>query len=74
MNYRKKFVIEPGEKVHLDKIDPSYTGKHESHEQAMPKIQENITRMDKLQYLFMPMAISHCWLYCRHWMPPAKMG
>ena len=51
MNYRKKFVIEPGEKVHLDKIDPSYTGKHESHEEAMPKIQENITRMDKLQYL-----------------------
>jgi len=51
MNYRKKFVVEPGEKVHLDKIDPSYTGKHESHEEAMPKIQENITRMDKLQYL-----------------------
>jgi PPK2 family polyphosphate:nucleotide phosphotransferase len=51
MNYRKKFVIEPGEKVQLDKIDPSYTGKHVSHEEAMPKIQENITRMDKLQYL-----------------------
>ena len=51
MNYRKKFVVEPGEKVHLDKIDPYYTGKHESHEKAMPKIQENVARMDKLQYL-----------------------
>ena len=26
MNYRNKFVVEPGGKVHLDKIDPSYTG------------------------------------------------
>ena len=25
MSYRKKFIVEPGEKVHLDKIDPSYT-------------------------------------------------
>ncbi len=51
MNYQKKFIVEPGKKVHLDKIDPSYTGKHESHQEAMPKIQENVTRMDKLQYL-----------------------
>jgi PPK2 family polyphosphate:nucleotide phosphotransferase len=51
MSYRKKFIVEPGEKVRLDKIDPSYTGKHESHEKAMPKIQENVARMDKLQYL-----------------------
>lgn len=51
MSYRKKFIVKPGEKVRLDKIDPSYTGKHESHEKAMPKIQENVARMDKLQYL-----------------------
>jgi PPK2 family polyphosphate:nucleotide phosphotransferase len=51
MNYRKKFIVEPGEKVHLDNIDPSYTGKHESHEIALPLIQENVARMDKLQYL-----------------------
>lgn len=51
MNYRKKFIVEPGKKVHLDKIDPLYTGKHESHEQAMPKIQEHLEDMDKLQYL-----------------------
>ena len=51
MSYRKKFVVEPGEKVHLNKIDPSYTGKHESHEKAMPTILEHVARMDKLQYL-----------------------
>lgn len=51
MSYRKKFVVKPGEKAHLDKIDPSYTAKHESHEQALPKIQEHVARMDKLQYL-----------------------
>ena len=51
MSYRKKFVVEPGEKAHLDKIDPSYTDKHESHQEAMPKIQEHVARMDKLQYL-----------------------
>jgi hypothetical protein len=29
MDYRKKFAVEPGAKVHLAKIDPSYTGGHE---------------------------------------------
>ncbi|OQK18535.1 polyphosphate kinase 2 [Methyloprofundus sedimenti] len=51
MDYRKKFVVEPGKKVHLNKIDPLYTGKHESHAQAMPKIQEHLENMDKMQYL-----------------------
>jgi len=51
MDYRKKFMVEPGAKVRLSKIDPSYTGKHESHEKALPEIQKNTARMDKLQYL-----------------------
>jgi PPK2 family polyphosphate:nucleotide phosphotransferase len=51
MHYRKKFVVGPGEKVHLDKIDPSYSGKYESHEMALPLIQGHVARMDKLQYL-----------------------
>ena len=51
MSYRKQFVVEPGAKVHLDKIDPAYTNWHESHEKALPKIQEHLARMDKLQYL-----------------------
>ena len=51
MDYRKKFLAEPGVKLRLSKIDPSYTGKHESQEKALPKIQKNVARMDKLQYL-----------------------
>jgi PPK2 family polyphosphate:nucleotide phosphotransferase len=51
MDYRKKFVVEPGAKVQLAEIDPSYTGKHESHEDALPEIQKHVARMDALQYL-----------------------
>jgi polyphosphate kinase 2 (PPK2 family) len=51
MNYRKRFAVEPGTKVQLSKIDPSYTGKHETHEKALGEIQKNVERMDKLQYL-----------------------
>jgi PPK2 family polyphosphate:nucleotide phosphotransferase len=51
MDYRKKFEVEPGAKARLSKIDPSYKGKHESHETALPEIQSNVERMDRLQYL-----------------------
>ena len=51
MDYRKKFVVDPGAKVRLVKIDPSYTGKQKSHDEALPEIQKNLERMDKLQYL-----------------------
>ena len=49
MDYRKKFVVEPGAKVRLAKIDPSYDGKHESHTTAMPRIQKYVERMAKQQ-------------------------
>lgn len=51
MDYGKKFVIEPGAKVRLSKVDPSYTGKHESKDNALPEFQANVERMGKLQYL-----------------------
>ncbi|WP_425160479.1 polyphosphate kinase 2 family protein [Candidatus Binatus sp.] len=52
MNYRKKFVVEPGAKVRLDKIDPGFKDKHdESHKDAMPKIQKHVERLAKAQYL-----------------------
>ena len=59
MDYRKKFLAEPGAKVRLSKIDSSYTGKHESQEKALPKIQKNVARMDKLQYLLYAVAVIH---------------
>ena len=49
MDYRKKFVVEPGAKTRLDKVDPAQTGRHESHDQAMPDIAENVARMGHLQ-------------------------
>ena len=51
MDYRTQFAVEPGAKVRLSKIDPSYTGKHENHDAALPDILKNVERMDKLQYL-----------------------
>jgi len=51
MEYRKKFAVEAGERPRLSKIDASYTGKHVSHEKALPEIQTHVERMDKLQYL-----------------------
>jgi PPK2 family polyphosphate:nucleotide phosphotransferase len=51
MNHRKRFLVEPGAKVRLAKIDPSDIGKHESHEQALAETQRHVARMDALQYL-----------------------
>lgn len=51
MNYRKKFIVEPGAKVRLAKIDPSYTDKHVSHHSATAEIAKEVARMDRLQYL-----------------------
>ena len=51
MNYRKKFVVEPGSKVRLGNIDPAYSGKHKSHTTAIPETAKEVARMDRLQYL-----------------------
>jgi PPK2 family polyphosphate:nucleotide phosphotransferase len=51
LDYRKEFVVEPGSKLRLAKIDPSQTGGHASHETAVPEIRKNLERMDRLQYL-----------------------
>jgi PPK2 family polyphosphate:nucleotide phosphotransferase len=51
MDYAKKFMVKPGAKVRLSKIDPSYTGKHESGEAAAPEIAKHLECMGKLQYL-----------------------
>ncbi|MGH6673104.1 MAG: polyphosphate kinase 2 family protein [Xanthobacteraceae bacterium] len=51
MNYGKKFLVEPGSKVRLGKIDPGYAGKHESQATARDEIAKEEGRMDRLQYL-----------------------
>src|SRR5437773_6648794 len=49
-NYRKKLVVNPGTKIRLKDFDPGYHGKHESHKSALPEIQENLQKMEELQY------------------------
>ena len=51
MAYRKEFLVEPESKVNLDKINSSYTGKHESHEKSNVEVAEYIERLRKAQYL-----------------------
>lgn len=51
MNYGKKFMVKPGSKVRLGKIDPSYSGKHASRQTAVAETAKHVARMDRLQYL-----------------------
>jgi PPK2 family polyphosphate:nucleotide phosphotransferase len=51
MDYSKKFVVEPGTKVRLSKIDPAFKDKHESQDTALREIQKHVERIGKLQYL-----------------------
>ena len=52
MNYNNKFIVEPGAKVRLGKIDPEFKDKHdESHASAAHEIQKHVERMAKAQYL-----------------------
>ncbi|ATQ67017.1 MULTISPECIES: polyphosphate kinase 2 family protein [Methylosinus] len=46
-----RYQIAPGAKVRLADFDPSDTGKHKSHHEALPKIEEHVARMAKAQYL-----------------------
>ncbi len=49
MDFRKKFLVEPGSKVRLDKIDPSYTGKHASEADAKAATAKDLERLRDLQ-------------------------
>lgn len=51
MNYGKRFIVEPGAKVRLGKIDASYTGEHETHETAVKEAAKEVERTRRLQYL-----------------------
>lgn len=51
MDYGKRFIVEPGAKLRLNRIDPSFTGKHTSHADAQQEIAHHVQRLDALQYL-----------------------
>jgi PPK2 family polyphosphate:nucleotide phosphotransferase len=49
--YRKQLVVRPGEKLRLDEIDPTDTGKHTSEEEARAAVERDCARLTHLQYL-----------------------
>jgi polyphosphate kinase 2 (PPK2 family) len=51
MDYRKRFVVEPGARVRLGKIDPGFKEEHASQDSAAAEIQKHVGRIAKLQYL-----------------------
>jgi PPK2 family polyphosphate:nucleotide phosphotransferase len=51
MNYSKEFLVEPGSKLHLGDIDPSYKGKYKGDDKAKDEIESNLERLRKSQYL-----------------------
>jgi PPK2 family polyphosphate:nucleotide phosphotransferase len=51
MDYIKQFRVKPGTAVDLGKVDASFKDKHESHEHALPEIEEYTQKLRDLQYL-----------------------
>jgi PPK2 family polyphosphate:nucleotide phosphotransferase len=51
MSIQDDFLVKHQADVHLEKIDPSYHGKHDSHEKAEADIAHNLQRLGKSQYL-----------------------
>ncbi|GFO55278.1 hypothetical protein GMSM_22850 [Geomonas sp. Red276] len=51
MDYLKRFMVEPGEKVKLNKIDPSFKDRHQDHASAREEIDGYTSRLRELQYL-----------------------
>src|SRR5947207_15362891 len=50
-DYSTKFIVKRGSKVRLKHFDAGYHGKRESHERALPEIQQHIEKMAQLHYL-----------------------
>ena len=51
MDYRKLFVVEPGTRVKLAKVDPEFTGKLLSKKQAKAETEKYLRKLNELQYL-----------------------
>jgi len=51
VDFRKEFVVEPGSKARLSKIDAAYRGKNLTQEQALAETQKDCHRISKQQYL-----------------------
>jgi PPK2 family polyphosphate:nucleotide phosphotransferase len=51
MDYRKKFIVEPGRRVDLAAIDPAYKDGHANKAEAADEMAHDIDELCRLQYL-----------------------
>jgi PPK2 family polyphosphate:nucleotide phosphotransferase len=51
LDYRKTFRVKPGRKLKLNKIDPAYSGKHESEEAAKEETERHLKNLAHQQTL-----------------------
>src|SRR3954451_12126835 len=51
MDYRKEFVVRPGKKLKLKDVDPGFTGKHISEENARAETVKYCAKLAKQQFL-----------------------
>lgn len=51
MKYSKKFMVKPGSRAKLNKIDAAFKDKHEDHSSALGEIEKFSQRLRELQYL-----------------------
>jgi len=50
VDYRKKFIVRPGDSVQLDSIDAGFTGELRSSDDAKKALDANLKRLEDLQY------------------------
>jgi PPK2 family polyphosphate:nucleotide phosphotransferase len=50
VDYRSKFIVEPGAKVDLADFDPGFKSKHDFKKEALPELQACVAQLDELQY------------------------
>jgi PPK2 family polyphosphate:nucleotide phosphotransferase len=51
MNYSKRFRIQPGAQVNLDRIDPDFTAKHENQAAVRDKLEKYTQKLRELQFM-----------------------
>src|SRR5271157_5213543 len=49
MDYRKEFLVRPGEKLRLNKLDPAYKGKHASEAEAKQETENYCQKLARQQ-------------------------
>jgi len=52
MDFRKQFVVQPGSKIKLSKMDAVYQDKHLAEARALAETQNYCKQISKQQYLF----------------------